>query len=200
MTRIILVRHGETLKNVEGKTHKYSDLESLTPYGIDQINLVANALREYFPDIIYSSKENRANESAKIISTKLNLKIIEVQGLEERNWGDFAGLPFDELKSKTGLEKMTFTERYTFHPPNGESWKEVEERLLITLYKILNENPDKTIILVTHGGCIRTLMPTLLNVGKEESYKYDPVNASISVFDYNKGKFSKILYNNTVHL
>jgi broad specificity phosphatase PhoE len=200
MTRLILIRHGETRKNVEGKTHDFADLEKLTPHGIDQMKATGIALEMYAADIIYCSKETRANESAQLLAGKLGLKIIEMEGLGERNWGDFAGLPFDEIKLKTGLENMPFDKRFTFTPPNGESWKEVEERLLKALYKIIDGYSGKTIVLVTHGGSIRTLIPVLLGVDRTESYKYDPDNASITVFDYDGNNFLKVIYNDTSHL
>lgn len=200
MTKLILVRHGETKTNVRGKIHKYLDSEQLTVNGVAQIEKTSEALREHNPFAVYCSKEKRAIQSAKIISEKLEIPLFEVSGLEERNWGDYAGLSFQEIKERAGMDKMSFEERYTFHPPSGESWKETEERLLKVLNEILSENKDKNIILVTHGGSIRIYMPTLLRVNKEESYKYDPVNASISIFDYQNGKFSKVIYNNTSYL
>ncbi len=200
MTRLILVRHGETETNVKGKIHKYSDSEQLTDNGIAQIEKTSKALRKYNPFAVYCSKEKRAIESARIISERLKAPLFEVDGLEERNWGDYAGMSFQETKEKAGMDKMSFEERYTFHPPNGESWKETEERLLKALDGILSKNKDKNVVLVTHGGSIRIYMPTLLEVNKEESYKYDPDNASISVFDYENGKFSKVVYNETSHL
>lgn len=200
MTKLILIRHGETETNVQGKIHKYSDSEQLTTNGIAQIEKTSEALKKDNPTAVYCSKENRAIESAKIISKKLNIPLFETDGLEERNWGDYARLSFQEIKQKAGMDNMSFEERYTFRPPNGESWKETEERLLKTLNKILAENEGKNIILVTHGGSIRIYMPTLLGVNKEESYKYDPDSASISIFDYKNGKFLKELYNDTSHL
>jgi broad specificity phosphatase PhoE len=200
MGKLILVRHGETKTNVRGKIHKYSDSEQLTTIGIAQIEKTSKALREYDPFAVYCSKEKRAVESAKVISDKLKIPLFEVDGLEERNWGNYAGLSFQEIKKRAGMDKMSFEERYTFNPPNGESWKETEERLLKTLNEILSKNKDKNTVLVTHGGSIRIYMPTLLGVDKEESYKYDPDNASISVFDYENGKFSKVVYNQTSHL
>jgi len=200
MTKLILVRHGETETNIKGKIHKYSDSEVLTSNGIVQIEKTSKALKQYSPVAVYCSKENRAIQSAKIISKGLNIPLFETDGLEERNWGDYAGMSFQEIKEKAGMDKMSFEERYTFHPPNGESWKETEERLLNTLNEILSKNENKNVVLVTHGGSIRIYMPTLLNVSKEESYKYDPDNASISVFDYKDGKFTKIIYNDTSQL
>jgi broad specificity phosphatase PhoE len=200
MTRIILVRHGETQTNTKGKIHKYSDTEELTPNGIKQIEKTSEAINKEQPNIIFCSQEKRARQSARIISSKLNIPLIEVPCLEERNWGDYAGLSFQEIKQKAGMDSMSFDQRFNFVPPNGESWKETEERLLKALNKIVSENKGKTIVLVTHGGPIRIYMPTLLNVSKEESYKYDPDNASISIFDYKNGKFSKITYNDISHL
>lgn len=200
MTRLILIRHGETKINTQGKIHKYSDSEQLTQNGISQIEKTAEALKEYDPTSIYCSLENRAIQSAEIISMKLNIPLLKTDGLRERNWGDYGGLTFQEIKQKSGMDKMSFEERYNFHPPRGESWKETEERLLKALYQVLSENKNKTIILLTHGGSIRTYMPTLLGVNKEESYKYDPDNASISIFDYDGSSFKKIIYNNINHL
>jgi len=200
MTKIILVRHGQTQKNVQNKVHLHGDSERLTSLGVKQMEETVLALEKFNPDIVFCSREDRAGQSAKIISDELNLPLIEISGLEERNWGDYAGLSFQEIKDATGMEKMDFNERYTFRPPNGESWKETEERLLKSLHKIISEYEGKTIVLVTHGGSIRIYMPNLLDVGKEESYKYDPDNASISIFDYQHGKFTKIIYNDTSHL
>jgi len=200
MKELILVRHGQTKTNIKGKIHKYADSEELTIVGAVQIKKTSEALRKHNPVVVYSSKEKRAIQSAKIISDELNIPLIELDGLQERNWGDFAGLSFQEIKDRAGMDKMSFDERYTFHPPNGESWKETEERLLDALNKILSESENDTVVLVTHGGSIRIYMPTLLGVSREESYKYDPDNASISVFDYEDGRFSKIVYNDTSHL
>jgi len=200
MTRLILIRHGETEVNIQGKIHKYGDSEQLTINGISQVEKASEAAKKYEPSVVYSSKEDRAFQSAEIISKKLGVPLRKVDGLEERNWGDYAGLSFQEIKEKAGMDRMTFEERYTFNPPKGESWKETEERLLKTLNEILSNNVGKNVILVTHGGSIRIYMPTLLGVNKEESYKYDPDNASISVFDFDGDKFSEVVYNNTSHL
>lgn len=200
MTKLILVRHGETETNVKGKIHKHSDSEQLTTNGIKQIKKTSEELSKFGATAVYCSKEKRAIESAEIIANKLNVPLYQTDGLEERNWGEYAGLSFQEIKLLAEMDKMSFEERYVFHPPKGESWKETEERLLRTLNKILSKNESENIILVTHGGSIRIYMPTLLDVNKEESYKYDPDNASISVFEYKKGKFKKETYNDTSHL
>ncbi len=200
MTRLILIRHGETQTNVIGKIHKYFDTEELTQSGVKQIENTAKAIKKENVNLIFCSQEKRAIRSAQIVSNKLNVPFVKVSGLEERNWGDYAGLSFQEIKTKAGMDNMNLDERYNFIPPNGESWKETETRLLKSLNKLISENEGKTIVLITHGGSIRILIPHLLGVGREESFKYDPDNASISIFDYINGKFTKVKYNDTSHL
>ena len=95
---------------------------------------------------------------------------------------------------------MSLEERYTYIPPEGESWQEFETRLIASLKRILNENQGKTIVVVSHGGAIRASMPYLLNVPKEESFKYDPANASITSFDFDGEKFFPKTINDTSHL
>ena len=72
--------------------------------------------------------------------------------------------------------------------------------MINSVKKILKESYNKTVVIVSHAGAIRALMPYLLNAPKEESFKYNPANASISVFDYTGKKFIKRLIDDTSHL
>jgi len=182
MTKLILIRHGETDKNVHNSLHATNDSESLNSNGIQQIRLTGNKLISLSPSKIYSSKERRAIESAKILSESLKVPFKLINGMEERNWGIFTGKPWDDVKKI--LDPMTLDERYNYLPPNGESWKTFETRLISAIKKIVDTNSEQTIVVVTHGGAIRTLIPYLLNIPREESFKYNPDNASIYVFNY----------------
>jgi len=197
-TKLILVRHGETEKNVSGKLHSSSDPEVLNKKGRNQMETTAKYLLSFKSWIIYGSKEKRANESAEIIAKVCKVPMKLIDGMQERDWGDFSGKSWDEIKKV--LDPMSLEERYTYIPPKGESWKEFEERLIKTVNHILRENENKTVVVVTHGGAIRALMPYLLGVPKEESFKYDPDNASLTIFDYSKGKFKNKKINDTSHL
>lgn len=95
---------------------------------------------------------------------------------------------------------MTFNERYTYKPPEGESWKTCERRLISAFNKSIQEGNHRNIVILTHGGTIRILMPYLLGVSKEESFKYDPSNASITEFEFNGKSFTPIRINDSSHL
>lgn len=198
MGKLILIRHGETNKNVSNSLHASGDPETLNGKGTEQIELTADKLTTYSPSKVYSSKERRALESAKILSDSLKIPFEEIEGMEERNWGVFTGKPWEEVKKV--LDPMTLDERFTYVPQGGESWKTFETRLIGAIKKITIENQGKTVIVVTHGGAIRALMPFLLGVPKEESFKYDPDNASLTIFDFDEGGFKKVAVNDTSHL
>ena len=159
MERIILVRHGQTKKNAKGIIHAFGDEELLNEVGIEQINKAANKLREFSPVVVYSSKGRRATQSGELISQKLGISLKALDGMEERNWGDSAGKTWDEVVKV--LSGMSLEERYLYTPPNGESWKHFETRLIAVINKILSENKNKTVVVVSHGGAIRALIPYL---------------------------------------
>jgi broad specificity phosphatase PhoE len=198
MTTLILIRHGETTKNISDRLHRDKDPEPLNERGRIQMKATALALQKLNPSIVYASTEKRALESAAILSQKLSVPLENINGLQERNWGIFSDKPWSEVKAV--LDKMSLEERYNYIPPGGESWKQFQERLVSAINKALEENKNKTVIIVSHGGAIRALMPYLLEVPREESFKYDPANASITVFDYNGGKFTARLVDDTSHL
>lgn len=197
-TTLILVRHGETETNLNRKLHKAGDPKELNETGKEQVRKTAKKIREYDLSVIYSSKETRAFQSAEIIAQEFSLKVRELDGLQERDWGDFSGKTWPEIQAV--LDKMTLEERFNYVPPNGESWKAFDERLRTSIDKVIWENKGKNVVIVSHGGAIRALMPYLLNVPNEESFKYDPDNASLTIFDYDGDKFIKRAVNNTNHL
>lgn len=198
MTRLFLVRHGETDKNIGQKLHQAQDPEVLNPKGVEQMEKTALTLAKEDVEVLYSSNERRAIQSGEILSQKLGVPLQQISGMQERNWGKFAGRPWPEIEAV--LKPMSLKERYLYLPPEGESWQEFETRLIDSLTRILKENEGKTVVIVSHGGAIRASMPYLLNVPKEESFKYDPDNASITSFDYDGEKIFPKTINNTSHL
>lgn len=197
-TRLILVRHGETHKNVAKVLHGRKDDAPLNEVGKSQAERASKALVKMGVDIIYSSTETRAKETAEILNLLCKVPVICIDDFRERDWGIFEGKSWAEVAAL--LSKMTISGRYKFKPGQGESWQEVETRLICSIKKILKENRGKKVVVVTHGGTIRTLMPYLLNVPLEESFRYDPKHLSFTIFDYDGESFSSVCIDDISHL
>jgi len=200
MGKLILLRHGETEKNIGNIQHGRDDPEKLNLKGRAQIEATADYLQSYYqPNLLFTSTESRAIESGQIISDKLKMDVKQIGGLEERDWGEFAGKPWSEIKPI--LESMDLEKRYTYIPPEGESWKQSEDRLVKSVKKLINAYFDQTIVVISHGGAIRILMPFLLGLPKEETFKHNPDNASLTIFEIDSNrKLSKEAVNRTDHL
>lgn len=198
MTRLIFIRHGETHKNVAKVLHGTKDDASLNEVGRRQAEISAKVLAEMNIGVIYSSTELRAKETAQIIGKVCNSPIVYIDNFRERNWGIFEGHPWSDVIKVLG--PLTLEERFRYKPEGGESWQEVEERLILEVESILKENRGKNIAIVTHGGTIRTLIPYLLGTSRDESFKYDPQHLSFTVFDFENGKYKKVLIDDVSHL
>ncbi len=198
MGRLILIRHGETDKNLNKSLHAVNDEQALNLTGREQIEATVDRLKELSPSKIYSSTEKRAVESAQILAQRLGIPMEKIDGIQERNFGIFTGESWNEVKKI--LAPMTLEEKYDYVPEEGESWRAFEVRLISATQKIVEENKDKTIAVVTHGGAIKALMPFLLKAPKEESYKHIPGNASLTIFDFDDKGFHQIAVNDASHL
>jgi broad specificity phosphatase PhoE len=196
--KLILIRHGQTDKNLNKSLHAANDVEALNETGRNQVESTALRLKEFSPVRIYSSKEKRAIETAEILAQSISAPLEEVDGMQERNWGVFTDKSWEEVEKV--LSTMTLQERYEYVPEEGESWKTFETRLINAINRIIEGNKGSSVAVVTHGGAIRALMPYLLNVPKEESFNYDPENASFSVFEISNHGFEAVMINDTSHL
>src|SRR3990167_6499784 len=148
MGKLILIRHGETSKNIDKELHSVNDEEGLNETGKKQIRLTAQRVAEYAPSIIYSSTEKRALESAKIISDLLKIPMKPVENMHERNWGVHIGKTWEDVKKI--LDRMTLDERYFYTPQDGESWQTFEARLIDGIREIIAKHKNETVIVISH--------------------------------------------------
>ncbi len=136
---MLLVRHGETDWNAEGRLQGHTDTP-LNDYGRRQARTLAERLTGHHFVALYASDLARARETAEILGGVLGLGVELDPGLREKNWGSWEGL--------------TSTERETVELV-GESTDAHRERTLAALRRIAERHPDGRALVVTHGGSIR---------------------------------------------
>jgi probable phosphoglycerate mutase len=141
MTTLLLVRHGETDWNAEGKLQGHTD-RPLNEYGRRQAQALAGRLAAESIDAVYASDLSRARETAEIVGEKLGLTVAVDPDLREKNWGNWEGLTSDE---RLHIEY------------EGETSEHHRERTLRAVQRIVDRHPGERIVVVTHGGSLRRL-------------------------------------------
>jgi len=165
---IVLVRHGATDWNLQGRCQGLSDRE-LSEAGIRQARQVAELLGNEDLSAIYSSHLRRARQTAELISRPHDLPVLIEQDLRELDHGELEGLTFNEIKTGYG----EFLTRWRSEPadirvPGGERLADVAERAWNGLNAIVQRNPDaERIVMVSHNfpilGIVCRITGTHLN-------------------------------------
>ncbi|HEY2811343.1 MAG TPA: histidine phosphatase family protein [Rhabdochlamydiaceae bacterium] len=153
-TTLYLVRHGQTDWNVQGKLQGHADIP-LNKAGRAEAVGLSEKISEIDFDICFSSDLQRAIETARILGATRPLTIKTVPALRERNFGLWEGRLFSEL-----LEYEKGGQPF----PNIESDGEIQKRIFPLLNEIASSYPGATVLIVTHGGVIRSLVAHLLNI------------------------------------
>ena len=200
MTKIFLIRHGETEWNRVGKLQGISDIR-LSPEGINQAHLLAEHTPFNAVDAVYSSDLVRAVMTAKILSDKFNLPIIRERGLRETNFGDWEGRFLSELAKENpkGFEKF-FTKPDQVQPPGGETFLQSQARIMNALDEIIADNEDRNIIVITHGAAIRLIICAALYIPIRKMWAISQNNMAVNILTFDEGNFSVELMNSTLHL
>ena len=200
MTKLILIRHGRTLWNSSGKFQGQSDIE-LSQEGISQ----AEKLAENFPvthiDRVYSSNLKRAYITGEIIAKKFNVPIIKDKRLCEVSFGSWEGLTYDEIHEKWPNEIETmFSTPDVLTMPEGESFAQVQKRVVEALLDIVNKHPDETIAITAHGGILRTLLAYALHMPLRYIWTLRQDNTAVNIVTFYGDKINVELLNSTAHL
>ena len=183
---LILIRHGQSEWNALNQFTGWKDPD-LTAKGIEEAHnagRIINNLKINF-DLVFTSALIRAHNTAEIILKEINqpLSTIKNQALNERNYGDLAGLNKDNARKRWGNEQVHIWRRsYDIPPPGGESLKDTGERVLpFFLNEILPHVCEgKNVLVAAHGNSLRSLIKFLDNISDEDIVKLEiPTGAPI---------------------
>jgi broad specificity phosphatase PhoE len=160
MTRLILIRHGESVANFE-RRFTFDASEPLTPAGVEQARARGEAIRgRYAPIALYSSPFRRAFETAEQIGLVLGLTPIVIEDLREQSFGIYHGRPYTELY---GLHAAGSADRWHVKPDGGEMLREVALRAGAALDDIARRHLGAEVVVVSHGGVMSALRGWVAN-------------------------------------
>jgi broad specificity phosphatase PhoE len=190
---LILVRHGETIWNREGRVQGFSDMD-LSDVGVDQARQLALSLKDAPILSIYSSPLIRAQKTARIINEYHNAPIQIEPGLMEMDQGDFEGLTFQELMAceKSFLQKW-MSDPASVQMPNGESFIELQDRAWKVIKGIIGKY--ESALVVSHNFTIAAILCKINNISLSQFRKVCVDTASRTIVRYENGTASIEVFN-----
>ncbi len=191
MTILLLVRHGETVWNREGRIQGHSD-SPLTEDGLAQASAMGTRLRDKLThepiDTVIASDLLRARRTAELITAETGHAIIHDARLRERSFGVAEGKTYAEIDRDH--PEMFSRVRETdpdFAAPGGESRNQFHARIVGALQSIAELHPGKRILILTHGGALAAVYRWLNGLPVSSPHQidipnvaYNRVNASLA--------------------
>ncbi|MBX2857256.1 MAG: histidine phosphatase family protein [Cellvibrionaceae bacterium] len=201
MTTIILVRHGETVWNVEHRFMGHSD-SPLTELGQQQIAALGSRFQSITFSALYSSDSPRALQTAEAIAGKSGKSVQLDQELRERNMGVLQGLNKEELASQYPDYWQTIEagEYLKLNVPQGESGEEFNTRAVNIFRELARRHQGETIVAVSHGGLICTIFRYVLNLPYGRDIKFYCANTSVSIFSCEDAQWTLETWGDVSHL
>lgn len=189
-TILYLIRHGETEWNQLRRIQGHSDIE-LNAVGVQQAERLAARFADHSFHALYSSDLDRARNTARPLAQIVGLAVSTLPTLRERNYGDWEGLIYEEIKER--FQNRTETEC------GIETFEEMQLRAVDALTGIAAKHPGETILVVSHGGFINAFLHYVTK-GEQGTGITRIDNTSVNLFRFHTESWELLQVNDTDHL
>ena len=197
-SNLVLVRHGQSEWNKKNLFTGWKDPE-LTDLGIEEAIKAGKLLKtkEVKFDIMFTSDLFRAQETGRLILENMNqldVTVIKNQSLNERNYGDLAGLNKDDAREKWGEEQVHIWRRsFDIPPPGGESLKDTAERVLPYFHSEILPKVEEglDVLVAAHGNSLRALVMELEGISSDEIVKLEIATGDPLTYELSEGKITR---------
>lgn len=203
MTKLIIVRHGESEANKLGVMAGHTDYP-LTSLGHKQAKETAAHLAKEEIDAVYSSDLKRAMSTAEPHATLRGFSVIPSKELREVYCGDWEDIPFTRIAECDPVRWFDgFTSDFMrFIMPNGEGILESGKRFMAELCRIAKAHEGKTVLVASHGAVIRAFWALICHTPLDVATGKHPFpsNSSYCVVEFDGEKFIPVAYSLDEHL
>jgi probable phosphoglycerate mutase len=199
ITRVTILRHGETEWNAAGKHQGQLD-SPLTALGVAQAKAAAAFLKDETYDCIYTSDLGRALATADLLSRQFKLDPIADSRLRERNLGIIQGLTIAELKEcHPEIYQRYITADLDYIMPGGESKRQCYRRVVGWMEDIGRRHYGQGLLVVTHGLILSNILRNVLGIPLETKRNFSLLNASINRFTIRQGEWKLETWGDIYH-
>lgn len=201
MSKIYLLRHGETEWNREQRAQGCSNDIPLSEVGLKQAEAVAKRLENEKIDLFFSSPLKRAYQTARIIAELHKADVSIHKEFLEINFGSWEGLNFQEIgELYPEIIKIWRAAPHLAEIPNAESFVSLKERSMRKLNELLKENEGKNIAIISHGITCKVIISALMGIDLGNLHKIRQDNTALNIFEYRNNNFYTLQLNDTCHL
>jgi broad specificity phosphatase PhoE len=195
-----MLRHAQTEWNRALRYQGHIDVE-LSPFGRSQARLLTEVMSQEPLVAIYTSDLSRSRETAEIIAAPHGLVPVLMPELREASYGEWEGLTYAEVRSRYAeLVKLRRQDPLGFTPPGGESLGETARRIMAAARRVAECHASGKVAVVTHGGPLRVLVATLLEIPPRNTFRLRLDNCGITVVESFPRAPMLTLLNETRHL
>ena len=199
-TRILAIRHGETLWNVDSRIQGHLDI-GLNDTGRWQAERLGMALKDEPIAAIYASDLSRAHDTALAVSRHTGVPVQAEPGLRERSFGEFEGRTFAEIEKELPAQAQRWRQRDpTFTPAGGESLLMLEARVLSVAARLAALHPGEQIALFAHGGVMDILYRAATRLDLQAARTWALGNTAINRLLWSPEGFSLVGWADVQHL
>jgi broad specificity phosphatase PhoE len=182
VTELLLIRHGETDWNRDGRWQGQLDVP-LNAHGLEQAAALAEALSIEPLDAIFTSDLRRARQTAEVLAAATGASVVEDRRLREIHLGRWQGLTQMEIS----LGQDEALDRFRANPadappPEGETVLDVQRRMQAAVVDVLQTHPHGRVAIVSHGLALAALKASLLGLGFDTGWQRESANAEAEVF------------------
>lgn len=201
-TRLLLVRHGETDSNAEGRAQGRRGVP-LNERGRRQAAALAEMLRKHAPTAVYSSPAGRARETAGAVAGALDLEVTIDERLAELDHGELDGLTGAEMRERYPefLRRWRGEDPAELRIPGGESMGDAQIRMVAAADSIAKAHPDGTVVIASHNLALHALICHALGTTLASFRRFRQDLAALTVLEvYDDGAFAVVTLNERCHL
>ena len=200
MSRLILVRHGETAWNHDLRLQGQTDTE-LSDFGREQARRLAGRLAGEEIAAAYSSDLRRCAETAEIVLQGRGVRPTLLPALREVSLGDWEGHTVAELRERMPAElERVWANPLDEAPRGGESRRQLQQRMVEAISAIAGDHVDDTVLVVSHGGALRALACWALMADLRAVRRIELDNCSVSSLELAGGEPRLHGWNDIGHL
>lgn len=199
-TQLVIVRHGETEWNVQGRMQGHLD-SPLTATGLAQAQALAQSLQNERFDAFYSSDLWRAAYTAQLIAKPHQASVQQLECLRERNLGIFQGLTRKEIHTQLAEDISGFRiDDPNYQVPKGENVSEFRTRCVCCFENLAIQHAGQRLLIVAHGGVLISLFKHTLGLAPDTPRRFKILNTGLNVFSYERGIWLLETWGNVHHL